>query len=108
VLQRSSFGWHDQQHDTGPWLNFFLGIVRRAYREFERRAGDVRSPRGTKRELVKVAVGSATESFSIGDIERLCPGVSRDMIRLVLRELRSEGALRCKGRGPTATWQKVR
>lgn len=107
VLRRSSSGWHEQRHDATPWLNFFFGIVRRAYREFEQRAGDVRSPRGTKRALVRIAVGSAAGSFSIGDIERLCPGVSRDMIRLVLRELRREGVVRCAGRGPNATWEKT-
>jgi Fic family protein len=56
VLQRSSAGWHEGRHDPTPWFNYFFGIVRRAFREFERRVGDVRSPRGAKGELVKLAV----------------------------------------------------
>jgi Fic family protein len=108
VLQRSSAGWHEGRHDPIPWLNYFFGIIRRAFREFERRAGDVRSPRGAKRELVRLAVEATTAEFSLTDLERVCPGVSRDMIRLVLRELRAEGTLRCKGRGPGAAWERVR
>jgi hypothetical protein len=34
------------------------------------------------------------------------PGVSRDMIRHVLRDLRREGRLTCLGRGPGAQWRK--
>src|SRR5438128_711222 len=41
VLRRSSEGWHTGQHDLLPWLNYFLVILRRAYREFEARAGQV-------------------------------------------------------------------
>jgi hypothetical protein len=33
-----------------------------------------------------------------------CPGVSRDMIRHVLRGLRDQGVLRAEGRGRAARW----
>ena len=33
ALHRSSEGWHEGQHDLLPWLNFFLAILKRAYRE---------------------------------------------------------------------------
>jgi Fic family protein len=36
-LRRSSVGWHDGAHDLGPWLNYFLVIVRRAYLELIQR-----------------------------------------------------------------------
>ena len=107
VLQHSSAGWHEGRHDPIPWLNYFFGIVRRAFREFERRVGDIRSPRGAKRELVKLAVEAIPGEFGLVDLERVCPGVSRDMIRVVLRELRAEGVVRCKGRGPGAAWERV-
>jgi Fic family protein len=32
-LRRSSQGWHEGKHDLGPWLNYFLVIVRRAHAE---------------------------------------------------------------------------
>jgi Fic family protein len=34
VMRRSSEGWHEGKHDILPGLNYFLTIVKRAYREF--------------------------------------------------------------------------
>ncbi|KKK88911.1 hypothetical protein LCGC14_2738370, partial [marine sediment metagenome] len=34
------------------------------------------------------------------------PGVSRDMIRRVLRQLKKDGEVECLGRGPDALWRK--
>jgi Fic family protein len=33
ALHRSSEGWHEGRHDLLPWLNFFLAVLKRAYRE---------------------------------------------------------------------------
>jgi Fic family protein len=35
----SSQGWHEGKHDLGPWLNYFLVVVRRAYLELAGKAG---------------------------------------------------------------------
>ena len=89
-----------------PWLSYWLGILRRAYAEFQTRAGRVRSKRGSKRELVEHAIDGHVGEFSLVDLERLCPGVSRDMIRRVLGELRERGGIESVGRGPRAKWRK--
>ena len=106
ALRRSSEGWHDGRHDLFPWLNYLLGIVRRAYREFEERAGQVKTARGAKTALVEAAIGSFPGDFTLGQIERACPGVSRDMVRRVLRNLQTAGRVTCLGRGPGATWRR--
>jgi Fic family protein len=36
VLHSSSEGWHEGRHDLIPWLNLFLAILKRAYRELDR------------------------------------------------------------------------
>ncbi|PYR54183.1 MAG: Fic family protein, partial [Acidobacteria bacterium] len=94
-------------HPSTGWLVYFSSVVRRAYREFESRAGDVRSPRGAKRALVQVAISSFSGSFTLADLERACPAVSRDMIRRVLTELRQQKAVECIGRGPGASWRRL-
>ncbi len=106
VLQRSSAGWHEGRHDLFPWLNYFLTIVRGAYREFEERVVQVKSPRGAKTALVGAAIEAFPGQFTLGDLERACPGVSRDMIRRVLRDLQKAGRVSCLGRGPGAAWRK--
>jgi Fic family protein len=106
VLQKSSQRWHDSKHDLLPWLNHFLAIARRAYGEFEQRAGEMKSRRGAKTELVDHAIEATVGEFGITDLERACPGVSRDMIRLRLRDLKAAGRIECLGRGPGAKWRK--
>src|SRR6185295_15722103 len=36
VLYLSSQDWHEGRHDPLPWLNYFLTILKRAYREWEK------------------------------------------------------------------------
>lgn len=106
ALRQSSQGWHEGQHDVIPWLNYFLGVLRRAYREFEERAGQIKTPRGGKTALVETAIDAFPGDFTLADLERACPGVSRDMVRLVLRDLQKKGRVSCLGRGPGASWRK--
>jgi Fic family protein len=106
TLAQSSQGWHEGRHDPWPYVNYVLFILKSAYREFEERVGQVKSPRGTKTALVEAAVDGFMGEFSLSDIERACPGVSRDMVRRVLRELQKARKVECLGRGPGAAWQK--
>lgn len=108
VLRRSSEGWHEGRHDLLPWFNYFLVILKRACREFEERAGQVRSPRGAKTSLVEAAVASFPGRFTLGDLEKAAPGVSRDMVRRVLRDLQKKGGVECLGRGRGAAWRAKR
>ena len=106
VLEASSTGWHDAKHDLLPWLNYFLAVVRRAYVQFEERAGHAKTPRGAKTALVEAAVSGLLGEFGLSDVERACPGVSRDMVRRVLQEMQRDGTVECLGKGRTAKWRK--
>jgi Fic family protein len=108
TLELSSQGWHEGKHDPWPYINFVLSILKAAYREFAERVGEVAAPRGAKRELVLAALARAPAECTIAELERACPGVSRDMIRTVLRERQAEGSLSCVGRGLAARWVKKR
>ena len=44
--------------------------------------------------------------FAISEIEEELPTVSRDMIRLVLRQLRDENVIESVGKGRGARWRK--
>ncbi len=106
ALAASSIDWHSGRHELVPWLNYWLTIVRRGYRLFEERAGQVSTARGGKRPLIEAAVEAQPSPFALADIERACPGVSRDMIRKVLRELRDAGRIEPTRAGRGAKWQK--
>lgn len=108
TLKASSRGWHQGTHDVIPWMTYFWGVLIRAYREFEERVGTVTTGYGAKTEQIELAVGRTTGPFAISDIERECPGISRDMVRHVLRRLRDEGRIASTGIGRGARWNKVR
>ena len=107
TLEMSSKGWHEGRHHN-PWhyVNFLMYILKSAYKEFEERIGKIKSPRGSKTELVKTTIDKLPETFSLTDLETACPGVSRDMIRKVLRDLKNSNHIESIGRGPGALWRK--
>lgn len=106
TLEQSSQRWHEGKHDPWPFINFVLYILASACKEFEERVGQIKSPRGAKTELVQSAIDKASGPFAITDLERLCPGVSRDMIRRLLKDLKALGRVECLGRGPGAQWRR--
>lgn len=108
TLELSSQRWHQGKHDPWPYINYLLFILKSAYREFEDRLGQVRAPRGAKTELVLAAIEKAGGPFRVGDLQQACPGVSIDLIRRVLKQLRSAGRVKCLRLGANAEWEKTR
>ena len=106
VLKKSSARWHEGAHDFLPWFIYLLTTLRRTYREFEERAGRARPEKGSKSDLVEYALDAIVSPFGIADIERLCPNVSRDTIRLVMNSRRKSGRLEIMGRGRDAKWRR--
>lgn len=106
-LEASSQGWHEAEHDANPWLNYFWGVLQRAYNEFEERVGQIGSGRGSKSQQVRDVVTRKLVSFSISDLERDCPGVSKETIGSVLQTMRQEGLVELRGRGRGARWRQT-
>ena len=104
TLKHSSQGWHEGEHDSHPWLNYFWGVLLRAYSEFEERVGEIRTTKISKTEQIRMAVERRVAPFAISDIEKECPHISRDMIKLVLRDLRDEDVIVVQGKGRGAKW----
>lgn len=104
ALNKSSKKWHEAKHDVMPWFNYFLGTVLAAYKEFEERAGNIKPARGAKTEIVIDAIRKQIGDFSISDIERACPSVSRVMIKKVLLQMQKEKKIKSLGKGQSAKW----
>lgn len=105
-LNKSSRDWHKAKHNVMPWFHYFLSTIVSAYKEFEQRAGRLKPSRGAKTQIIGQAILSQAGEFSISDIERECPGVSRDMVRVVFRQLQEEKRIVCLGKGKSARWRK--
>lgn len=108
TLEESSRGWHDGKNDPWPYVNYVLYVLKEAYREFETRVGEVGGRRGEKREVILAAMRRVGREFSVAELQTECPGVSVDMIRHVLKELRDRDEVECLGRGRNAKWHQKR
>ena len=107
TLNKSSQRWHQAKHDVFPWFNYFSGTVLGAYKEFEERAGNIKLVRGAKTASVEAAINRQVGEYSISDIERECPNVSRIMIKKVLSQMRKDKKIKCLGKGQSAKWVRM-
>ena len=107
TLETSSKGWHEANHNIIPWLDYFWGALIRAYKEFEERVGTIDRGRGAKGDRVRAEILKRHQTFSISEIEEACPGISRDMVRLILRTMKTEGLIAPTGKGRSAKWIQI-
>jgi hypothetical protein len=54
--------------------------------------------------MIVDAIKSQRGEFRLIDIERACPGVGREWIRVLLADLKKLGEVKCRGKGPGARW----
>lgn len=107
TLNRSSQKWHEARHNVEPWFNYFLGVVLAAYKEFEEHAQNIIPARGAKTAMITKAIEEQQGEFSISDIERACPAVSRVMIKKVFLQLQIDKKIKCLGKGQSAKWKRM-
>jgi Fic family protein len=108
ALLDSTLGWHDGAADPWPWLRYFVGVLADGYNIFGARAAAGRSA-GSKQDRVRdYVLNHAADEFRMADIRAALPGISDQTIRLVLDKLRAEDAVTANGKGPTATWRRLR
>jgi len=109
ALLRSGQRWETGHHDLTPWHQHSLGVLLYAYKEFEARVGELATAPGAKSQMVRSAIEAfaSGHTFSLSELERICPTVSRETIRRVLRQLRDKGQVECLGTGRDARWRKI-
>lgn len=103
VLAECSQGWHEGKNDLNPWWNYFLSVLRLAYKEFERQVESTEA-RPAKSDLVRQTVLAQVEQFTLGDLAAQMPSASTQLIKKILTELKKQGKIRLVGRGRGARW----
>lgn len=107
ALKKSSVGWHEGNHNLFIWLDYFLGILLAAYKEFEDRVRLVRNKRGNKSYRVEQSIKRTLGTFKKEDIRNACPDVSESTINRVFRKLKEEGVIELLGKGRNAKWKRL-
>jgi Fic family protein len=106
ALQRSTLGWHDGQHTIWPWMEYLMGTLLAAYKEFEQRL-EMTAGYGTKQPAVRDFIRSRiVDEFSLDDIRSATPA-SDPLIKKVLQELRAGGVIEVVQRGRYARYRRL-
>jgi Fic family protein len=107
VLKLCSQGWHEGNNEILPWWNYFLGILRSAYKEFGQKVESA-DARPAKSDLIRQTVLAQIEPFTLADIAGQLPAASPQLIKKVLADMKREGRVRLVGRGRGARWEVIR
>lgn len=99
ALQDSSIGWHDNNNDYKPFVNYMLGVIVSTYKEFESRVKLVTNTKLSKperiREIIKAHIGTITKT----EILATNPDISDTTVQRALAALLKKNEIKKIGGG---------
>ena len=108
VLQESSVGWADNAQDYLPFVQYLLGIILKAYREFEKRFNITHKTKMSSKERVLEIINHALVPLSKADIVILSPELSQKTIERRLTELVKETEIKKIGSGRSTVYSSIK
>jgi len=107
ALQDSSVSWHDNESDYLPFIQYFLGILQKAYNEFESRV-EYLSQRGiSKPDRIKAVIDGKLGKITKAEIMTACPDISKVTIERTLTALVKAGHIVKIGAGKSTAYGKT-
>ena len=106
ALQASSQNWHENGNDYLPFLKYMLGVVVKAYNEFEDRVEHLRHRKMSKADRIKDIIEKTPGKISKKDIAQACPDISVTTIERTLAELIAGGFIEKVGIGRATAYVK--
>ena len=108
ALQASSFGWHENQNTYAPFVKYYLGIIIKAYDEFEDRIQYLVTKKISKPDRIKAIISQTLGKISKKDLMERCPDISQGTIERTLSSLVKEGYIIKVGSGPATAYIRKR
>ena len=106
ALQASSQNWHENGNDYLPFLKYMLGVVVKAYNEFEDRVEYIHHRKMSKADRIKALIEKTPGKISKKDIAMACPDISVTTIERTLAELVATGFIEKVGVGRASAYVK--
>lgn len=99
AIHASSVNWHENENDYKPFVNYMLGVIVSAYKEFKYRVKLVTDPNLSKadriREIIKNHIGTITKS----ELIEMNPDISDTTVQRSLADLLKKNKIKKIGGG---------
>ena len=90
TLQESSIEWQDNKNNYEFFVEYYLGIILSAYKDFSNRVEYISNKKMTIKERTETIIRNHLGKISKKEIANMCPDVSVGSIERVLNELLKE------------------
>ena len=93
ALQNSSANWHDDKNDYIPFVQYTLGVIVAAYREFSSRVRLIATSNMSKPERIREIIKNTLGKITKAEIMEKCPDISQATVQRTLIELQKRGEI---------------
>ena len=107
ALQTSSIGWYECENSYEPFVKYYLGIILKAYNEFESRVGHLKNRSLSKPERIKAVIDHKVGKITKKEIMELCPDISKVTVERTLTDLVKSGYIAKVGAGPATAYVRI-
>ena len=107
ALQASSAGWHEGENSYEPFVKYYLGIMLKAYNEFENRVEHLKYHNLSKLDRIKAVIDNRVGKITKKEIMELCPDISKVTVERTLTDLVKSGYIAKVGAGPFTGYVRI-
>ena len=107
VLDESSHGWHKNNNNPLPFIEYMLGEILASYRNLEDRLKPLET-KANSLDVVSYATKSIIGRFTKADVLALCPSLERSSVAAALKQLVEEGELKRYGTGKATYYVRIK
>ena len=107
ALQDSSTGWHENENSYDSFAKYYLGIILKAYNEFEGRVEHLKNRSLSKPERIKLIIEQKVGKITKKEIMELCPDISKVTVERTLTDLVKSGYIAKVGAGPSTAYVRI-
>ena len=112
ALAASTYGWNDNVNDYAPFVNYLLGVILTACKEFDERIGEVSDWGSNRKPAKEQRIGNLFERtlspLSKADILQQLPDISASTVERTLKTLLDNGTITKLGAGRGTRYVKNR
>lgn len=99
VLQDSSINWHENENNYKPFVNYMLGVIVNAYKEFEARVKLLTDTNISKQDRIRKIIQKHIGTITKAELIEMNPDISDTTVQRALAELLRNGEIEKIGGG---------